>query len=78
MKQGVKSLYRLAPTPFALGIEGDTLTFFFHRRYVTCGDPGLKRPLTLEDLERDPLPELEQVIGLARAYRRMGPSGQTG
>ena len=34
--------------------------------------------LTLEDLERDPLPELEQVIGLARAYRRMGPSGQTG
>ena len=37
------------------------------------------RALThLEDLERDPLPELEQVIGLARAYRRMGPSGQTG
>ncbi len=74
----IDELARTAPTPFALGIEGDTLTFFFHRRYVTCGDPGLKRPLTLEDLERDPLPELEQVIGLARAYRRMGPSGQTG
>ena len=74
----IDELARTAPTPFALGIEGDTLTFFFHRRYITCGDPGLKRPLTLEDLERDPLPELEQVIGLARAYRRMGPSGQTG
>lgn len=74
----IDELARTVPASFALGIEGDTLFFMLHRRYVTCGDPGLKRPLTQADLERDPLPELEQIIGLARACRRMDPPEQDG
>ena len=55
----------------AMGIEDDVVSFMICHRFVSAKDPGLKAPVTQEMLELDPLPELEYMMKVATACRRM-------
>lgn len=55
----------------AVALDGDRLTLMLCHRFVTTGDPVVRDEVTKERLEREALPELEQVLALARACQGM-------
>ena len=57
------------PGTLALALDDSTLTLMLCHRFVTAGDPGVRDAVTPERLEQQALPELEQVLELAKALR---------
>lgn len=69
----LRRLAETAPESLAFALEGEMLTLFLRRRFVTPGDPGIKIPVTPALLTREYLPELEDILKLAAACWRMDP-----
>lgn len=67
----LRGLAESAPASFAFALDGERLTFFLHRRFVTAGDPSVKTEVTEALLRREYLPELEHIVKIAAACRRM-------
>ena len=67
-------LVEYTPGSVAMGLEDDLLVFFLCHRFVAAKDPSLKKPLTQEQLDLNPLPELGYILKIATACRRMDSS----
>lgn len=62
-------LVEKTPGAVALALDDERLTVMLCHRFVTTGDPGVRDAVTPERLEQQALPELEQVLELAKALR---------
>lgn len=64
-------LVEYTPGSVAMALEDDMVIFMICHRFVSGKDPGLKYPITQEMLESDPFPELDYMMKIATACRRM-------
>ena len=67
----IMDLVEYTPGTVALALEDDLLAVFLCHRFVAAKDPSLKHPLTQEQLDLNPLPELGYIMKIATACLRM-------